>query len=176
MADARQVLCNREVLLGTWREMERKRLRQAAERKAGKDEEEELARDKEGVSDCEAGSIASGDDGRAGDESGAEDGANEDPDLAAKKARHRDAEPGMDADVGGGPGGGDRWAALDPEQRLSAARTAAAARDRVGGGYVDEAGSVRFVGGVQVDVVDAGYWESTNFVDGSQVKRMSDLF
>ena len=56
---------------------------------------------------------------------------NGDPSLEVKKAWHRDVEPGMGDGDGELKEAGERWAALSPEELLSAAPPAPAASDSV---------------------------------------------
>jgi hypothetical protein len=165
--DSKQELCNRQVLRETRFLMEKRRRRKAV---VGK-EEEELEREKEGGGSDGAGGSVAGSDGSSIDG----DAGNEDPDVVVKKAWHRDKEPGMDDEGGVGVCSDDRWGALTAEERLSAAPPAKAARD-LSAGFVDDVASTRFASGGRVDVVDAGYWEATNFVHESQVGRMEGLF
>jgi hypothetical protein len=87
VADSKQELCNRQVLRETRVLMEKRRRRKAA---TGEDDDE-VEREKEAGSDGENASDAGGD-GSGQDD----DDNNEDPDVAVKKAWHRDKEPGMD--------------------------------------------------------------------------------
>ena len=157
-------LCNREVLCATRKAMGLKyKKREARLKKKKADAEEE----QDGDSDSSVGSDAP----PGGSEKGSDDGEeNGDPSLDVKKAWHRDVEPGMGDGDGEVKEAGERWAALSPEELLSAAPPAPAASDSVAGSAFTSSGQRQVAGG---HVNPRGYrWDVDNFVPQSSVPGM----